>query len=229
MTCTHRPPRRPILFLDIDGILNTTKHAPQIHMESIFLSRLHHILKSTNANIVLTTFWRHFHEYIVYVLHRHGIDSDCVLPRPFGVTGGKQSTKNFLRHYSSRQSSDVSSSSNNEFQNDEVTDDGMIGRSAEDEGEYSSRAEEIEAWLRMYGEQYLGRVDDDNKQCCQSYGNEYDFHPIQWRYVILDDRPSAAKPNTPLFDRFVLTKTKEGLTEDDAERVIDLLLHGHQK
>ena len=146
------------------------------------------------------------------------------------MTGGKQSTKNFLRHYSMRQSS--SSGSNGELHNDEGS-NGMIGRSAEDESEYSSRAEEIEAWLQMYGKQYVGSGDDygsaDDNQQCQSYGNEYDFHPIQWRYVILDDRPSAAKPNTPLFDRFVLTQTKEGLTEDDAVKVIDLLLHGPEK
>ena len=37
-----------------------------------------------HAIIVLTTFWRHFHEYITYVLHRHGIDvARHMLPLPF--------------------------------------------------------------------------------------------------------------------------------------------------
>ncbi|KAL3797229.1 hypothetical protein ACHAWO_000658 [Cyclotella atomus] len=214
---------RPILFLDIDGVLNTTKHAPQIHFESIFLSRLKRILQTTNARVVLTTFWRHFHEYITYVLHRHGIDADCVLPLPYGVTRGKQSTKNFLRHYSSRQGSELEINDYNEGVNS------MIGRSAEDEGEYSSRAEEIEAWLRMYGEKFLGKGDSINQGDGQSVCDgdaTFDFHPITWKYVILDDRPSAAKPDTPLFDRFVLTQTKCGLTDEDAEKAIDLLLHG---
>ena len=101
---------------------------------------------------------------------------------------------------------------------------GMIGRSAEDEGEYVSRAEEIEAWLKTYGKQFLGSQKEDTDEYNNS--NDGGFHLSHWKYVILDDRPSAAKEGTPLFDRFVLTRTKEGLTEEDAEKVIDLLLHG---
>lgn len=212
-------PQRPILFLDIDGVLNTTKHAPQIHFETVFLKRLKHILETTKARVVLTTFWRHFHEYITYVLHRHGIDADCVLPLPFGVTKGKQSTKNFLKHYSLRQSSELEG---NGLDGIGMV-NSMIGRSAEDEGEYTSRAEEIEAWLKTYGEYFLGSQ-KDTEECKSS--NDDRLNSIHWKYVILDDRPSAAQPSTPLFDRFVMTKTKEGLTEEDAEKVIDLLLHG---
>jgi hypothetical protein len=109
----------------------------------------------------------------------------------------------------------------------------MIGRSAEDEGEYSSRADEIEAWLRMYGEQFLGKADNininngDEQSASDDNGvSTFDFHPAMWKYVILDDRPSAAKPDTPLFDRFVQTQTECGLTDKDADKVIDLLLHG---
>lgn len=226
---------RPILFLDIDGVLNTTKHAPQIHFSVTHLHRLKRILESTQALIVLTTFWRHFHEYITYVLHRHGIDVECVLPLPVGATRGKQCTKNFLRHHSIRQqSSGVGDKSGEDGVNS------MFGRSAEDEGEYSSRAEEIEAWLRMYGEQYLGSYDkttlcDDEKlNGCNNESNDeknnnyegYEFHPAHWKYAILDDRPSAAKQGTPLFDRFVFTQTKLGLTHEDVEKVTELLLHG---
>ena len=98
----------------------------------------------------------------------------------------------------------------------------MIGRSADDESEYSSRAEEIEAWLKTYGERYLGgrgATDSDNT-------NYYAFHSTSWKYVILDDRPSAAKPDTPLHSRFVHTKTEMGLTEKDAEKAISLLKFG---
>lgn len=221
ISSTSQQSHRPILFLDIDGVLNTTKHAPQIRFESIFLTRLKRILKKTNARIVLTTFWRHFHEYITYCLHRHGIDADCVLPLPFGVTRGKQSTKNFLKHYSLRQSG--------ELEGVDVVSQGvnsMLGRSAEDEGEYDSRSEEIEAWLRLYGERFLGSPDANTSADENNNSGTFDFHPTCWKYVILDDRPSAAKPDTPLFDRFVLTQTKEGLSDRDAENVIDLLLHG---
>ena len=161
-------------------------------------------------------------------MHRYGIDADCILPLPFGATRGKQSTKNFLRHYSIR----MQSSMDDQFDSN-VGVNSMLGRSADDEGEYSSRAEEIEAWLRMYGKQYLSTdsgVISNEQQCATKECNRpevsYDFHPTNWKYVILDDRPSAAKPDTPLFDRFVLTQTKMGLTDDDAEKVIDLLLNG---
>lgn len=111
--------------------------------------------------------------------------------------------------------------------NDEMDNGNMIGRSAEDEGEYSSRAEEIEAWLKMYGEQYLGSGSNDGTTTDnKNLNQEYKFHPTDWKYVILDDRPTAAKPDTPLFDRFVFTETKLGLTEEDTEKAIKLLLFG---
>lgn len=227
---TGGPAPRPVVFLDIDGVLNTTKHAPQIHLEADRVKRLRFILETTDAVVVLTTFWRYFHEYITYVLHRHGIDAGrhMSLPRGVGATGGKQCTKNFARfHREGRQKSgdDLGGERSDE------SDNGMIGRSADDEAEYSSRAEEIEAWLKKYGEEYLGSdpdgtggpdaVDDgDNSR------RDYEFHSASWRYVIIDDRPSAAKPGTPLHDRFVLTKTQSGLTEEDAERAIRLLRFG---
>eukprot|EP00804_Cyclotella_cryptica_P030205 CCRYP_017967-RA/>CCRYP_017967-RA protein AED:0.21 eAED:0.11 QI:0/0/0/0.5/1/1/2/0/211 len=167
--------RRPILFLDIDGVLNTTKHNTQIHMEAIFLTRLKRILESTGAFVVLTTFWRHFHEYITYVFHRHGMDVGCMLPLPVGATLGKQCTKNFLRHHLLRQR-------NSSLVREEgIETNEMIGRSAEDEGEYSSRAEEIEAWLRMYGERYLGNADDnetcnDKTRCIDECSNTPNIH-----------------------------------------------------
>ena len=106
----------------------------------------------------------------------------------------------------------------------------MIGRSAEDEGEYASRAEEIEAWLRNYGERYLGVRDDTITGDDAERGPPgYEFHPTHWKYVILDDRPSAAKRDTPLFDRFVFTNTKLGLTEEDTTKAIQLLLRGPKK
>lgn len=241
---------RPVLFLDIDGVLNYVKHSPQIYLEKELVSRLKRILEETDALIVLTTFWRHFHEYISYVLHRHGIDvSRCMLEMPMGSTPGKQSTKTFLKFHKKRsQESQVvrcregvadvveqRSNSGRMDENAENTNNILIGRSSEDEGEYSCRAEEIEAWLRMYGERYLGAYDNETggKDCVKSIGNEgcnfsyeiqhdkmsgfsksnesgddlsatatdFNFHPEIWKYAIVDDRPSAAKPGTPLFER----------------------------
>ena len=38
------------------------------------------------AAIVLSTFWRHFEEYIAYCLHRHGIPAGTVIGRTPGVS-----------------------------------------------------------------------------------------------------------------------------------------------
>ena len=219
---------RCIIFLDIDGVLNTTKHNTQIHFEPYLIKRLKEIIEKTDAVIVLTTFWRHFHEYITYVLHRHGIDvGRHLLPLPMGSTKGKQSTKTFIKFHKIRQHENGYHSKEEEDQGNNDNNNSMIGRSADDEEEYSSRADEIEAWLKMYGEKYLGSVivDQDGTSSHNTNG-EYAFHCTNWKYVIFDDRPSAAKPNTPLFDRFVYTDTKLGLTEADAEKAIRLLQFG---
>ena len=224
---------RPIIFLDIDGVLNTVLHNAQIHLEPTFVERLKAILETTNAMIVYTTFWRHFHEYITYVLHRHGINvANHVLPLPMGVTRGKQSTKKFLHYQRIKQKENGYMQQNNGDVEEGTSTNSMIGRSAEDEGEYASRAEEIEDWLQTYGLQYLGSSSgsETNNTTTSDNGelNEegYDWHPAEWRYVILDDRQSAAEAGTPLFDRFVFTKSNKGLTEEDAEKAIRLLLHG---
>ncbi|KAL7529678.1 hypothetical protein ACHAWF_003083 [Thalassiosira exigua] len=218
-------PPRPVIFLDIDGVLNTTKHNAQIHFEPRLLKRLKGIVEMTDALIVLSTFWRHFHEYITYVLHRHGIDvGRHMLPLPMGATRGKQCTKKFLHFHRIKQKEHGHST----LDNDENS-SSMIGRSADDEGEYASRGEEIEAWLKTYGDQYLGdcKVDDSNTDDVTMSGNEeYAFHRSDWRYAILDDRPTAAKPDTPLFERFIFVDTKVGLTKEDAETAIKLLRFG---
>eukprot|EP01082_Thalassiosira_pseudonana_P006751 g14984.t1.2.5e174189 g14984 g14984.t1 contig21:290053-290654(-) len=122
--------------------------------------------------------WRHFHEYITYVLHRQGINvAECILPLPMGATRGKQCTKNFLRfHQIKQQQSNITDESieMDDYDGSET----MIGRSAEDEGEYASRAEEIEAWLRNYGERYLG-VRDDTITGDDAEGDHQDTSSIQ--------------------------------------------------
>ncbi|KAK1740100.1 hypothetical protein QTG54_009050 [Skeletonema marinoi] len=208
---------RPIIFLDIDGVLNFTKHNKQIHFEATHLKLLKTIIEKTNALVVLSTFWRHFHEYITYVFHRHGIDvASCMLPLPMGATKGKQTTKKFL-HYHRLKQGEINSSE----------EESMIGRSADDDAEYSSRSEEIEAWLKMYGAQYLGGG-GETSEGREDTATGYDWHNEEWKYIILDDRPSAAKPDTPLFDRFVNTETEVGITEEEADWATELLLYGSQ-
>ncbi len=226
---------RPIIFLDIDGVLNTSRQSPQIHLEHHLVSRLKYIAESTDALFVLTSFWRHFYEYITYVLHRHGIDvARHILPWPMGVTGGKQCTKTFLHFYRAY-----------DAKNPEHKEAKMIEESTvEDEVEYPSRAEEIEAWLKKYGRTYLGGgggggssssnsgIECESEDATNDEDNRgatyqgYEYHSRHWRYAILDDRLSAAKPNTPLFERFVFINTKTGLTDMDAERTIRLLQFG---
>ena len=236
--------RRPIIFLDIDGVLNTTRHSTQIHIEKHLVSHLATILHTTDALIVLTTFWRHFHDYITYILHRHGIDvGRHMLPLPMRTTGGKQCTKTFLRYHHSRMMKEEVKS---EKPDEEIREDNEQGgdyskvsrmttmtmnEDDEDCREYSSRADEIEAWLMKYGNRYLTGAeqfaDDNDKEVAKTNNNKtylgYEFHPTNWKYVILDDRPSAAKMNTPLMDRFVQTNSNTGLTEEDVEQAIGLL------
>ena len=140
--------KRCIIFLDIDGVLNTTKHNTQIHLHTQQLKQLKHIIENTDALIVLTTFWRYFHEYITYVLHRNGIDvGRNMLPLPMGITNGKQNTRKFLHHHRIKQQEN-----GYHLEEEQGVINSMIGRSADDESEYASRAEEIEGWLKTYGE-----------------------------------------------------------------------------
>ena len=132
---------------------------------------------------------------------------------PIGATGGKQTTKKWKHHH---RISQLEKGLAVETQG--INGSGMIGRTSEDDKEYECRAEEIEAWLKEYGQKYLGGVTAD-------MSNE-SFHDSNWKYAILDDRPSAAKANTPLYERFVLTETSKGLTEDDAKKTIELLRSG---
>jgi len=232
---------RPIIFLDIDGVLNTTKHNTQIHIEKHLVLHLATILHKTDALIVLTTFWRHFHDYITYILHRHGIDvGRHMLPLPMGATEGKQCTKTFFRYHHSRMIEVQPELDEERRESEQGGDQNKVSttmRNEDDEdcSEYSSRADEIEAWLMKYGNRYLTSStdqvadDDDDKEVAKTNKHEtlaypgYGYHPIDWRYVILDDRPSAAKLNTPLMDRFVQTDTILGLTEEDVERAISIL------
>jgi len=83
------PLLRPIIFLDIDGVLNRHKHATHIRLEDDLVLHLKRLVDETNATIVLSTFWRHFDEYIAYILSRYGIAASRVIGKTPGVGHNK--------------------------------------------------------------------------------------------------------------------------------------------
>jgi hypothetical protein len=78
-----------VIFLDIDGVLNRTKEATHIRIDEDCVQRLKTLIEHTDAKVVLSTFWRHFDEYITYILHREGIAADVVIGRTPGRTGSQ--------------------------------------------------------------------------------------------------------------------------------------------
>ena len=67
----------PILFLDIDGVLNETATAKQIALDEEKVALLGSVIDRSGADIVLTTYWRYFEEYIGYTFERHGERSEA--------------------------------------------------------------------------------------------------------------------------------------------------------
>ncbi len=86
--CAPVPPPR-VIFLDIDGVLNRTKHATHIRIDRDCVKLLKDLIERSAAKVVLSTFWRHFDEYIRYILHREGIEADTIIGRTPGRTGSQ--------------------------------------------------------------------------------------------------------------------------------------------
>lgn len=53
--------------------MNRTKHATHIRLDDDLVERFRRVVETTGADIVLSTYWRHFRDYIAYVLSRYGI------------------------------------------------------------------------------------------------------------------------------------------------------------
>lgn len=49
-----------VLFLDVDGVLNDEEYGSNIYLEEIRVKRLKNIIEATNANIVMSSSWRHY-------------------------------------------------------------------------------------------------------------------------------------------------------------------------
>lgn len=72
---------RPVVFLDLDGVLNRTVSNTQIILDEDLVSNLAQLVREADADIVLSTFWREFDRYIGYILGRMGV------PRAGAVVG----------------------------------------------------------------------------------------------------------------------------------------------
>ncbi|KAL3930964.1 MAG: hypothetical protein SGBAC_011532, partial [Bacillariaceae sp.] len=159
-------------------VLNRHKHATHIRLDDDLVGRFRRLVEATGANIVLSTYWRHFRDYIAYILSNYGIREDTILG----------STPGFNRS--------------------------MQGRAASDDQEYSSRAEEIRAWL----EEHWGLQLESPK--ASGYEENTEEHV---RFVILDDRPTAADDTKFMQSRFIHCDTTQGITEEDVDRAIRIL------
>ena len=53
-------PRRPVLLLDVDGVLNRTATAKQIALDEDLIALLRDVMERSACEVVLTTYWRYF-------------------------------------------------------------------------------------------------------------------------------------------------------------------------
>jgi hypothetical protein len=52
--------RRPVLLLDVDGVLNRTATAKQIALDEDLIELLRDVMERSACEVVLTTYWRYF-------------------------------------------------------------------------------------------------------------------------------------------------------------------------
>ena len=85
-------------------MLNRHRSASHIRIESELVSRLKRLVDETDASIVLSTFWRHFEEYITYILHRHGVGAHRIIGRTPGKSDASRLSASSAdeRHYAQR-------------------------------------------------------------------------------------------------------------------------------
>ena len=59
--------RGPLIFLDVDGVLNRTVRATHVRLEPELCGRLAALVARTGARLVYSTFWREHAEYLTYL------------------------------------------------------------------------------------------------------------------------------------------------------------------
>ena len=94
---------KAVAFLDLDGVVNRTKTADQIALLPELVDRLRRILEPASyeqsTQIVLSTFWKPFIDYIAYALDRQGVDGALVVASTPGRSKSKTCIqKSSIRH-----------------------------------------------------------------------------------------------------------------------------------
>jgi DNA alkylation damage repair protein AlkB len=69
----------PIVFLDLDGVLNYSRTNSEIHLEKELVQQFRKLWEKIHFKIVLSTFWRGFKDYISYILSRKGFPADQII------------------------------------------------------------------------------------------------------------------------------------------------------
>ena len=164
-----------IIFLDIDGVLNAHEFdedilCGQFHKDKVQL--LNHVLRATDARIVLSSAWRYllFREEMTllgleWLLRSHGVLAN----RLIGITRKDTMSKPHITSYSG------------------IPHEWPLA---------NERGEQISDWL---------------KYCPENY------KPT--KYAAIDDIDLGIRPHHPL----VLTDGSVGMTQADAEELIELL------
>jgi hypothetical protein len=137
-----------VIFLDIDGVLNRTVTAKQIVMEEELLAKLKSIVDQSTSpekgspQIVLTTFWRTFDDYVAYVLHRHGFDGCLVVASTPGRSKSTPIQLSPIRHL-------------------------LNNEAFHDMGLYTTRAHEIKMFLKRNPQVKSYVILDDRKDAAE--------------------------------------------------------------
>lgn len=63
-----------IIFLDIDGVLNSAHNWPDNNLDDRLITNLKHIVNETNAEIVLSSSWKNFFNENVNTTHKLGLE-----------------------------------------------------------------------------------------------------------------------------------------------------------
>lgn len=64
----------PLIFLDIDGVLNRAKYSTHVDVKDDLMYNLKLLVDKTGARIVWSTYWRGFRDYLDFVLYRFELD-----------------------------------------------------------------------------------------------------------------------------------------------------------
>ena len=85
-----------VIFLDIDGVLNTAEYLDGIHafeaMNPVIVAILRHLVESTKAVIVISSTWRHgkgWEERVRRVFSQSGWNNPPILDKTPDLPGGR--------------------------------------------------------------------------------------------------------------------------------------------